>query len=402
MSSQPAVNISALAVETLTHVWSICQTDPHTLLMITHVSKHWRNAAIACHTLWTHIFLSDGEGLDLAKIWLQRAGPLRTDLVIDVRFPVASSGTWGSDPHADLYADATRLTEEMMHLIIPYSTQWRALSIHAPHYLGPFVRNFLQKNLPVPNLQSLSLVFEHFVNFHDIGNPPDNDELVNHPTLALQELDLACYPQLAFCGRLPSFEELDVATQSISLPGLLSLSLGYLRAQDLQHLVNHLFHPKLSDLTLRFLEDEDYHAFIDQLHWKYAPVLRTLSITSLPLSINSHHLTDLFQPFLLIECLHLDFDSHNGLPTCVWQPLLAAASAPEFLPKLTRLHFTAVQEFIAQRLTAGVPVLKLRIHHDSPRAFRAFNVPAWKHWLDSHTEELFVTHGPRPMWGPVF
>lgn len=434
-------------------MWKSLRSHPPSLLAVSQVSKHWRAASTENPSLWTRIYLSDSQpeaSWNRAKLWIQRAGSLMY-LYIDITFPGATAGTWGEDPQPELFKAATDQLISMLELITPLSPRWRSLTIHAPHYLAPLCRTFLPRTLAVPNLRNVGLVFEHCLNFHDIGSIADMDTIfhVSPPILAFPQLDLACYstvwpmpalhhltsltigPYMPRCaphwnlfsssiadsptiiylglrGGLPDTTTIDdVPPRILSLPSLVTLALSYLRAEAVEQAFNLLDNPALEELSLHLIEEADnFDPVIVILHSKYGPILRTLSISALPLRNNSPHIPTLLNAFQSIHTLRLDFSEFNGVPRHLWYSFLARASQSSFLPTLSEIHFVnlpmaSVQEFILQRGIAGLPIHTLRLHEDSLETFVALNIPAWKLWLLSQVKHIFVMFG-HPQWAPGF
>jgi len=131
--------------------------EPPFEILVSQVTQHWRNVAIATPGLWTQIYVPNNGHLDIVAAYLTRSGSLPLD--IDVKMSV-------EDPFICLPP-----THSIVEAITPHVTRWRRFSIRvlAPGDIFPcclivsaplllLFWNLSSLNSPIPSGTNITLI----------------------------------------------------------------------------------------------------------------------------------------------------------------------------------------------------------------------------------------------------
>lgn len=129
--------------------------DPPFELLISLVSRRWRNVAISTPKLWTKICVLPRQPLDLVMAYLTRSGVLPLDIRADLRFNRSSF----------------LFVSSFVEVFIPQIGRWRSMCIRSTHYqyLRPFFRHIRLATAPL--LESLQII---------VGDHDNDEEDTDH------------------------------------------------------------------------------------------------------------------------------------------------------------------------------------------------------------------------------
>ncbi|KAK7690061.1 hypothetical protein QCA50_006706 [Cerrena zonata] len=293
-------------------------------ILVSHVSKLWREIAISLPTLWNDIAVdldgnarSASHAKELAKIYFERAKEAPLDIAINLGSSSRPSGTMDR-----IHTYAT----EILRLAYRCHTRWRSFELTVPNFTFMAITlKLLDRIQAAPLLETLCLTnlsnndyLERFeprsfaklrvLPFH--GNTPRLEKTVlwgvhadwerSTPTLFrnLVELELAYHAHdvrptynqfvrlLTQSSNLRTLtlresgpegdiddwtenveedsdpEEIDVQLPRVSLPSVKNLSLYFKRNEDyVQDLTDYLDLPSLTELTLDLVHQDDTEYF---------------------------------------------------------------------------------------------------------------------------------------------
>ncbi|KAG8947992.1 hypothetical protein FRC03_000886 [Tulasnella sp. 419] len=129
-------------------------------MVLTQVSRHWRDAAVKLHSLWNFIRIKEDTPLTTTSLWLERSGARPLDIVIT-----------SVDPS---------LYPQIYQLLIPHLSRWRSFHMKEKESIGrirhqhPFMFSTFLKvifrgdaSLGAPKLEVLELWGVADYNAHD-------------------------------------------------------------------------------------------------------------------------------------------------------------------------------------------------------------------------------------------
>jgi len=281
-------------------------TSSNLQVVVSHVSRYWRNVALRTHSLWTTIHFRETCHISRAETYLARCLPSSTyllDILVDT---IAEED---HTPGITLYTDEIKA---IFQIIIPHVSRWRAFHLKiCDNRCKGQARQFLSTCGPAPNLETLQLY--HFEDYR-----------------TSQRLYLATYrpPVVVFSNSLPCLK--NVSLIGVNLPWAdspylmnlhhleLALHLDNIRppykwwdrmlrlSPDLKRLSLHYSGPRKAtgDPTFVWPRDTEDKIRLDSL-WE-------LCLTDL----DSDYLCNLFQHLILpaVKAITLDLPEQNFSP----------------------------------------------------------------------------------------
>jgi F-box-like len=169
-------------------------TSSNLQVVVSHVSRYWRQVALRTHSLWTTLHFRETCHISRAETYLARCLPSSTyllDILVDT---IAQED---HTPGITLYTDEIKA---IFQIIIPHVSRWRAFHLKiCDNQCKGLARQFLSTCGPAPNLETLQLY--HFEDYR-----------------TSQRLYLATYmpPVVVFSNSLPCLK--NVSLIGVNLP----------------------------------------------------------------------------------------------------------------------------------------------------------------------------------------
>jgi len=167
---------------------------PNLQVLVSHVSRYWRQVALRTHCLWTTLHFRETCHISRAETYLARCLPSSTyllDILVD---------TIAEEDHTPGITLYTEEIKAIFQLIIPHVSRWRAFHLKiCDNRCKGQARQFLSTCGPAPNLETLQLY--HFEDYR-----------------TSQRLYLATYrpPVVVFSNSLPCLK--NVSLIGVNLP----------------------------------------------------------------------------------------------------------------------------------------------------------------------------------------
>ncbi|KAF8499382.1 hypothetical protein JB92DRAFT_2981994 [Gautieria morchelliformis] len=370
-------------------------------IVVSHVSRRWRNVALKTPRLWSYIFLDPCTSrMELLDICLEISSEQLLD--IRVRIPVYPKG----NPQRQEFFRAQ--FRRQLTTLIPHAARWRHLSITPQNH---FIEDLsLLTDVCAPALESLSVGIKdafdimnvtHSVPFFTGGAPVLSSVELYGYCIKLFRLPLASVTSLTLHGCTLSQEEAHVLFSPlhclthlylqadqihytnlppIKLPSVISLYV-FLTYRDAIGVLNSLDIPAVKTFTVFQNSNADIFAFVASLHQTY-PSLRALQLLGTSCGVSPvTPMLDFIAPFPNIEEVSFDYEFPlvhalnaeftEGPP---WPHLhTMAVTAPK--PRWTRWPVTvpkpglmlSIIELIDRRIASGYAISHLIISDNVTR-----------------------------------
>lgn len=222
--------------------------EPPFEILVSHITRHWRNVAHTTPSLWTRITLDTRTQhfLDIGADYITRSGALPLDLRIDMTY------IRGLPPPI----------KTICHLISPEMRRWGQLRVKSDWYPG---LQYMLESMPghAPILECMDLCYEN-----PNVLPPDDPE---HPEMVLTGR-VSCLTHMVLKG-------VTLRCHLPPLAALTSLECHCMQLNSAHHMVHDLFE-NLTQLTRLVLNDVDFDwANVDGIE---LPALVALYLRNIP------------------------------------------------------------------------------------------------------------------------
>ncbi|KAG7443059.1 uncharacterized protein BT62DRAFT_347562 [Guyanagaster necrorhizus] len=296
-------------------------------VLVSHVCRWWREAAIEEPSLWTTLGFSYGTPIEKSKAWIERSKGLPLDIVIDCTTPDDWEGTEGDQDEDEddvmydvqdsgsaqvvafdapdfVHAPPCLSTDDLgpiFDLLLPHVGRWRLLEVSVSEYESIYT---VMKRLAVcagaPILEALQLYHYEDCEDYDVFRPTEFRE-----------------PLLLFQGNIPKLK--DLALWGVHIDWVASLSfLKDLRDVELAYHANDV-RPSMETFACFVHASPELHTLSLCLSGPAGPSEQRgtdlISIPSLHDLVLAHHEPEYIQSLLPIlfvpnvQHLALDFDS---------------------------------------------------------------------------------------------
>jgi len=246
-------------------------------LLVSSINKHWRDVALNSPGVWSCVYISGRQPLDVTRTWIRRSKGCMLDVTLNLRFV----------RQADV--------DPIIDIIVPHVGRWRRFFLHATNHAGMDKVLSSIRRASAPHLK-----FFGIRNFGYVGEGSVRSRILLHGTPVLQSVQLEyvplwCSPPLVGLHTLnldhvlPTYAEFrDIAT---SCPSLSELILrNFYPNLQLHEPVTILSLSSLNSLAIKFDQSQSS-----------APRQSFLSFLSFPnleyLELSHCHLPELFQHF---------------------------------------------------------------------------------------------------------
>lgn len=410
--------------------------QPDFQILMSHVSRHFRDVAIKTPTLWSTIHVLDlaEPRLDYVKTCLERSGSLPFSICLDCEDEDSEHHLRGSNPAIDqvmtfvkdnLYRLERFMARfrffESLHHVMRYldkpAPQLRALELYDVDYEQTFDEDttFSPQSLraplvlfggEVPKLTKLMLDGVHVAwsqcNFKNLTvlNLGYHNKDVRPTYQEFQAIikDSPSLRELSLQGSAPLLSE-EVTDSNLYTPFILD-SLEKLRVSDISSdysstLISLLHAPNLKSLVLSELDTNDFSGLFDRIAGPPALFPNMTSLKLVSIEASDAAAARLLRAYPRLEWLGLY--AFHGCPQ--WVSLLeqpegqsSSTDPPEHLcPALKCLRCVEVdlddiKDMLNRRKDANVPLPRLELHRDE----NSFHRTSTLQWLEQNVDVKFI------------